>query len=339
MRIGVVMKYRRCAFLLFLLLSSGMLIVPAGQAAEKIGAIGRIRPAAGIVKLVGAHGATIAEVLVREGDTVTKGQPLVVFETRGAYQLELELAQLAAREADELGARMIELQQMRLREIEQLSSRATGVQIHKIKAAEVESGFASRRLGRFQKLEKDRVSELQMDERQSQADIAAAKLLAARQELEHMKMERDLKLHRAGAELERLRLNRELQVQRTRRQQALTKERLRLSVLTAPGEGSILEVRQAVGEMVAGHPVLLMADFRRMDVVAEVFEGDLLKLKPGMKASITSASLPQALDGEIHSIGRLINPAARTANVVIRLADAETAARLINMEVDVTIRP
>ena len=39
-----------------------------------------------------------------------------------------------------------------------------------------------------------------------------------------------------------------------------------------------------------------MADLANMYVTADVYEGDILKIEPGMKASAKSASLPRALD-------------------------------------------
>jgi HlyD family secretion protein len=332
------MKKNQSVLMEVLLVCSLLLIMAPGVLAEDIGALGRIRPAGGVVSLVGTHGATISDIVVQEGETVARGQLLVVFHTRETHRLELEMAALAIREAEEMGTRAISLQQLRLRQADEVGRLSIDAQTNRITVAEIENGFAQRRLERFQKLEDNRLSAQQIDQRRSQAEIAAANLLGARQEMERITLERKLKMTSARTELERLRLNRQLQVERARQRKAMAEEKLRLSALTAPGAGRILEIRQQVGEMVSGGPIVLMADVDHMEVVAEVFEGDLLGLRPGRPATISSAALPNPLGGEVLSIGRLVNPAARTANVVIRLTDAETASKLINMEVDVTIK-
>jgi HlyD family secretion protein len=332
------MKKKRYGLMGVVLAGGLLLTMVPGALAEDIGALGKIRPAGGVLPLVGTHGATISEIVVQEGETVTRGQLLIVFQTQAAQRLEVEMAKLAIREAEEMGARAIALQQLRLRQADEVGRLSLDSQTNRIKVAEVENGFAQRRLERFQKLKDNRLSAQQMDQRRSEAEIAASKLMGARQEVERITLERKLRMASARTELERLRLNRQLQVQRARQQKAIAEEKLRRSVLTAPSAGRILEIPQQVGEMVSGRPVVLMADLDHMEVVAEVFEGDLLKLRPGMPATISSSALPQPLDGEVLSVGRLVNPAARTANVVIRLKDAETASKLINMEVDVTIK-
>jgi HlyD family secretion protein len=114
-------------------------------------------------------------------------------------------------------------------------------------------------------------------------------------------------------------------------------EKLEHASLDAPMNGTVLEVLQSVGEATGGRPVIRMADLENMYVIAEVFEGDLLKISPGMKATVTGNALPGSLTGEVESIGRVINPANRTADVKIRLDEPAVASKLINLEVDVSI--
>jgi hypothetical protein len=57
----------------------------------------------------------------------------------------------------------------------------------------------------------------------------------------------------------------------------------------------------------------------------------------GMKATITSKSLPGALTGTIKSISRIISDPSKVANVIIVLDNPEPASRLINLEVEVSI--
>jgi HlyD family secretion protein len=94
---------------------------------------------------------------------------------------------------------------------------------------------------------------------------------------------------------------------------------------------------QNVGDQGGLGAALKMADLRSMDAVIEVFESDVLKLSPGLKATVTSKSLPRPLSGRIMSIGRVVSSQSRNSEVIIRLEDPGTAAKLINLEVDVSI--
>jgi hypothetical protein len=72
-------------------------------------------------------------------------------------------------------------------------------------------------------------------------------------------------------------------------------------------------------------------------VVSQVDEGDLLRLKPGMEATITAQSFSKPLHGRIEEIGRLIDTQARLGEVRIRLDSADPASRVVGMQVDVAI--
>ena len=314
-------------------------LVFAGNAVaqDKVGALGRIKPKGGIVDLVGPAGDIIAEVKVKEGDTVRQGMPLVVFKSKATYELEADLARIAANEADELGAKSIAVQEARVREADELGAKAVSIQRQKVSAAQSEHEFALRRLKRFQQADGQSISEQMMDERENHVQVSGAKLDSARQELSRLVLNREIHVALAKQELERLRLNREISMSRTRKQVELATEKLERAGLKAPMDGTILEVLQGVGESTGGRPILRMADLENMYVVAEVFEGDLLKVSGGGKATVTGNALPKALSGQVESIGRVIDPSNRTADVKIRLDDPAVASKLINLEVDVSI--
>lgn len=309
----------------------------AGAAKANVGALGRIQPQNGIAHLMGTQGDRIAQILVKEGDVVEKNAPLVVFESHTTSSLELALAELAAREADELGAKAVALQQLRLKEAEDGGAKAVAMQRQKVDAAQAEHAFAERRKSRFEGIDGQSLSAQQMDERESQAKVTKAKLAAAKAELERAILSHETGADQARQELERLRLNREIATARAKRQLELAKEKLARATLRAPDKGTVLEIGQVVGDTVGARPLVRMADLDQIVVMAEVFEGDLLNIAPGMKATITASALPAPINAEVVAVGRLITGASRAANVKVRLADPKTAARLINMEVNVSI--
>lgn len=106
--------------------------------------------------------------------------------------------------------------------------------------------------------------------------------------------------------------------------------------IRAPVDGTVLYVDKRVG----GHPngpVVRMGDLSAMYVVCQVYEGDLLKLRRGMRATIKSASLPHQLAGTVESVGRIVNTRSKLGEVRIRLDRTNPADRLVGMEVDVVI--
>jgi HlyD family secretion protein len=91
-----------------------------------------------------------------------------------------------------------------------------------------------------------------------------------------------------------------------------------------------------------------MGDVRSMVARAEVFQTDVLDVAAGDPAEVIV--LGRTVSGEVTRVGTVVgrntisslDPAAladrRVVEVVVRLADPSMASRLVNMQVDVTIR-
>ena len=313
-------------------------VYPLACAEEKIGALGRIEPPGGLVQLAGPQGDVVAEINVSEGDVVKNGAALITFESRSSSEVELAQAETALREADELGAKAVALQELRVRETVELGKNSVALQEQKILLAEAEHDFAVKRLNSYEGIEGQTLSAQQMEERKSQVKVTQAKLATARLEMERLRLGNEIGAAIARQELARLVLNREIGMAQAKHRIDLAREKRNQSVLRAPKDGTVVEIQVRKGEASAGKPVLSLANLEPMYVTAEIFEGDLLKIVPGMKASITSTALPAALSGEVETVGRVITGSTRTAKVRIRLLDSKTASKLINMEVDVSIK-
>jgi len=308
------------------------------SAEDKIGALGRIEPPGGLVQLAGPPGDVVAEIAVREGEYVKKGAALVVFESRVSRELELSQARAALREADELGSKAIALQELKVRETVELGRISLSTQEQRVVAADAEHDFALKRQSRYEGIDGQTLSAQQMDERRSQVTITQAKLVAARSELDRLRLGNELGASSARQELGRLVLNREIAMSQARTKVDLAGERLKQSILRAPKDGTVLEIHAKVGEATGGRPMVTMAHLDPMYVTAEVFEGDLSKISVGMKATITGSALSGTLNGEVETVGRVIAGSSRTGKVRIRLLDSKAASKLINMEVDVSIK-
>jgi len=123
------------------------------------------------------------------------------------------------------------------------------------------------------------------------------------------------------------------------------------AVVRAPVDGVVVEVMVHAGEQVGPAGILELAETGLMYAVAEVYETDIARVRPGQQAIVRSAALRDALAGVVERVGLKVgrldtmgaDPAARSdARVVevwIALADPARAAGLTDLEVLVEITP
>jgi len=123
------------------------------------------------------------------------------------------------------------------------------------------------------------------------------------------------------------------------------------AVVRAPVGGLVVKVIAHAGEQVGPAGILELAETGFMYAVAEVYETDVTRVRPGQQAIVRSAALRDPLTGVVERVGMKVarldalgtDPAARSdARVVevwISLADAARAAGLTDLEVDVEITP
>jgi hypothetical protein len=80
-----------------------------------------------------------------------------------------------------------------------------------------------------------------------------------------------------------------------------------------------------------------MGDISAMYVTCDAFQGDLLKIAPGMRASVSSNAFSKALTGQVEWVSRLVQTKAQTGQFKIKLDDSTLASRLVGMEVNVKV--
>ena len=270
---------------------------------QKIGALGRIKPRGGVIHISIPPGNIISSVLVKRGDFVKKGTPLVI--SREAYpnEAELSIAEIDLKEAETGGKKAIEIKKL------------------EASIAEMEMEHARSSLKRLLEGGRETYSDQTREAKEHAVKLAETKFTLATKELEQLKLNREINASRASAKVRAGRL------------------KAQQSRISAPINGTILEINQKIGGPADGEPVVKMADSSRMDVVAEVFEGDVFKLSVGAKATITSKVLARELTGRIVAIGRIVSPQTRNVEIIIALDDPAPASRLINHEVHVSINP
>ena len=126
---------------------------------------------------------------------------------------------------------------------------------------------------------------------------------------------------------------------------------LEISMIRSPIAGSILRVNSRGGERIGTDGLLELGDTRQMDVVAEVHESDILKVKVSMSATVILRNLDRTLHGHVIEIGGLVgrndvlsddpvdDTDARVVEVRIRLdaQDGQLVTRMSYARVEVTI--
>jgi HlyD family secretion protein len=374
---------------------SGLGDAGLGPAREgEITALGRLEPAGGVLDILGPTTDRVLAVgdiddaasqkadepvlppepTVREGAEVKKDQVLVVLESWKDRWRELKLARTQLAEAKKRretilasGAKQVAVAEARVKQAKEVA-RTEPATIdgniallkESLRLAETQAKALkdTRTAARLQEEERDlQVQKLKVElanaERQKtvatqslalNVEIAEANLALARTEVERGLAEVPLELAEAKLRLAELAFER--------------------AKIRAPHDGRVLKLFVQRGEVLAGRPVLSLADVSRMVAVAEVYETSVLTLrerrtagKP-VTAKVVSPALGDfnrgdpreskgALTGEVVSVGSQIarnrvfdlNPAAdvdrRVVEVRVELKDAARAANFINLQVTV----
>ena len=207
-----------------------------------VAALGYIEPRGQVRRLAGANNgpspARVAELLVQEGDTVTQGQRLAVFDGMPRLRAERQVLQAQT----ESLARQLELSRSEERRYAEL----------------VASGA---------------VSHDSLDQRRRATERLAGDYAEAKAQLQVVDAD------------------------------------LRDGVLRAPMAGTVLEILTREGEQPDDSVVLELAQTDFMEVVAEVYETDISRIRPGQRARITSehGGFSGELSGQVREISRQVN--------------------------------
>ncbi len=278
--------------------------------AENIIARGRIEPFSRVLAVHGvADGAVIRKLLVDQGDRVSAGQILAVLELHDTRQAEMDLAErnlrLAelAREQVRAGAKQSEVAAQRnvmsAKEAQLVRLRAEWKRRQDLYAHE----FASRQS----------LDALQADLSQTENEVAqAGHTLKALTETRGI----DDAVAAAKVEVERANLDR-------------ARAELERTLIRAPQAGEILSIQARAGEAIGTDGLLRMAAMDQIDVVAEVDEALVPKVKLGMTAVIEAPLLDHSVSGHVTRISAEVFRQKRPSSDVLIGRDA----RIVEVEV------
>lgn len=333
--------------------------------ATSVGALGRVEPEGSVIRVAGPPGERLGELLVAEGERVVAGQVLARLESYSERLAEREYAAAQLQEArarleaeTRFGQAQIEEARTRLSRLDepqQLQIRSQEAVVERIRA---ELADAEANLARFQALwQEGAISQQELDQkalvvRQRQEDLQAAEAT-----LNQLRLARERDLRNAQAQVQAAeaalrRAQAQVQLQSLARNLELAEARLERTLIRAPRAGQVLKIHTRPGEVIAANQgILELGNTDQMMVVAEVYETDILRVRPGQRATISNRVLPETLQGRVERVGLQIgkkdvlntDPAAdvdaRVVEVYIRL-DPESSARvagLTNLQVNVAI--
>jgi HlyD family secretion protein len=308
----------------------------AGDAPVGIGALGRIEPASRVRRLAAVsapEGSRISRLLVKEGDRVSDGQVLAEFHDLPKREAALEQAQANAR------LRQAQLDKLRAggRDTDIAAARA------RIAALVAAEESARREADRAQRVLRSAAgSEAAWDRARFTAEQASAERARAEADLQTLLSPREEDVRIAEAELSAA----EAAV-------ATARADLALARMTAPIAGTVLRIIAREGEKVPSEGLMEIADLSALDVVAEIYETDLPRVRAGAPARIVVPGDTATYGATVREIGWLVrrntvvdtDPVAavdaRVVEVRLTLDEAATAAlmRRTNMQVQVSIAP
>jgi HlyD family secretion protein len=187
---------------------------------------------------------------------------------------------------------------------------------------------------------------------------AARQLSEARAVLTRDEQTGESQIDEAKANLDRIAEVRPVDIQTAQAKvnQALTgaqraEAELAQATVRSPVAGRILEIFAKPGEVVRDDGLLSLGQTEQMQVVAEVYQSEIQKIREGQSATITSEAFVGELRGTVHEIGRSVsrqntfsnqpgeNLDQRIVKVRIRInpEDSKNITGLTNLQVQVAI--
>lgn len=341
-------------------------------AIKTVTALGRLQPKGEVIKLsapTANSGNRVDRLLVEEGSRVKVGSAIAFLDNRDVLQAALEQAQKDVTVAQaklaitQAGAKQGEIAAQRA-EIERLEAQRQGdisSQQSKIDRLAAEVRNAGTEYQRYQALyQNGAISASERDSRRLTLETAQKSLQEAQAELNRTKSTLPSELNAAKATLNKITEVRPVDIayDRAEVEKAVAarerkKAELAQAIVRSPVNGEVLYIHTRAGEVVSSDGIVEIGQTRQMEVVAEVYQSDVNKVRNGQKVTVSSDSLTGELTGKVTFIGSQVrrqetvntdpstNIDARVVEVHVALdADSsQKAAKFTNLQVKVVIEP
>lgn len=310
-------------------------------------ALGRIEPVGKVIDLSGLPGDRLDSLTVQENAEVRKNDPLAYLDSRTFRELELAAARSQRIEAETRRAAEEKVADARIAAAKAALNQAKGyesdLRVLQSKTDVLRMNLAlaratQRRLGQLAST--DIVTPQDREEQDLAVAKADAELKASEADLEKGRTSGKLAVAAAEADLEaalaaKKQVLSAIAIESLKKREEMAQEQWDRTVLRAPCDGTVLKVFVRPGEALGAMPILQMADRSRMAVLAEVYEGDVKRVRPGQKAKVLSRAFPApydktGLEGAVSRVGKTISqPELRSLNPL-----AESDRHVIEVRVD-----
>ncbi|MEA5576661.1 ABC exporter membrane fusion protein [Anabaena sp. UHCC 0451] len=335
-------------------------------------ALGRLQPQGKITYLSAPksiNGVRVEKLLVAEGDEVKAGQKLAYLEDYARSQAAIKQAfdQLLVAKAKlaqiKAGAKPgdINAQKATITRLESQLKGEVAAQTAAINRIQAEVDNAEKESDRYQQLYKDGAisasiadtKALQLKTTQQQLTEAKATLVRIQNTLQDQIKEATARLNsiKEVRNVDVVLAESEVKSAETAIQQA--KADYDLTYIKSPIDARVLKIHAKNGEVIATSGFAELGKTSEMNVIAEVYQTDIQKVRVGQKAIITSATFSEKLQGTVREVGWQvdkqsvfsINPNSDTDRRIVEVkisvdnpADSKKISRLTNLQVDVSIQ-
>jgi HlyD family secretion protein len=334
-------------------------------------ALGSLEPKGKVIKLsatVSAEGSRVEQLLVKEGDTVKKGQVIAILDSRDRLQAALKEAQAQVKVSQanlaktQAGPKRGEITAQKAT-ISRLEAERLGdieAQIATVARLQATAKNAAAEDKRYQQLyQEGAISASQQESKRLTLETTHKSLEQEQAQLKRIQSASQQKLQEAKANLDRITevpaVDIELaqaEVNRAVAAMNRAKTNLQQAYVRSPQDGQVFEIHTRPGELVSDDGIANIGQTNQMYVVAEVYESDISKVHPGQRVRVINDFLPSELRGTVDSLGLQVrrqnvinsdpssNIDGRVITVHIRLDEtsSQKAAKFTNMQVKVVIQ-
>ncbi|MBD2731590.1 ABC exporter membrane fusion protein [Nostoc sp. FACHB-892] len=339
---------------------------------KAVTALGRLEPKGEVIQLTASsQGSRIDQLLVNQGDWVSKKQAIAILDSRPRLQAALEQAmqrvEVTQAQLDQVkaGAKIGEIQAQKavIGRLEVQLREDTAAKKANVTRLEAEAENAQLEYQRYESLYQDgAVSTSLRDSKRLILQTVAQQLKEAKINFYQATAILTQQVKEAQATLDRIAEVRPIDVRVAQTEvnnaKAIVKQaqaELDLAYVRASRPGQILKIHTWEGEIVDSNKgIVSLGQTNQMYAIAEVYESDLPKVHKGQQATITNVSggfLTETLQGVVDEVGLEVakkdvlntDPAAnidsRVVEVKIRLTptDSQKVAGFTNMKVKVAI--
>jgi HlyD family secretion protein len=337
---------------------------------QTVTALGRLAPRGEVIQLsapTSSQENRVSRLLVKEGDQVKAGQVIALLDSHTRLKAALAEAQEQVNVAQaslaviQAGAKLGEIEAQRA-EIARLEAEHQGnIEAQAATVARLQSELqnAKSEYNRYQSLyQEGAISASERDSKRLTLDKAQKSLQEAQATLHRIRSTSPSELNKAKATLAQIAEVRpvdvrsaQAQVNRAIAARNQAQASLDQALVRSPVDGEVLYIHTRSGEVVSSDGIVEIGQTKKMQAIAEVYQSDVSKVRPGQRVRVTSDSIPGELFGTVERVGSQVrrqtivntdpsaNIDARVVEVHATLDDvsSQKAAKFTNLQIEVVI--